>query len=313
MHNDLSSPAVSPSPVARLATRVPDASASGLIDIQSLHAPPLPWSLASPGPAPPAKPAPAPRWGLAAVTAALGASVAMVALAAMVQPHATAAIEDHPVVERQMSMQEAAAPPEHTVIMHDDASAADAPNDGDEPSSDSATVVASAASKPEVEAKPKTKSKSKTKSRSKSKSKSKTRSKSKSTTASKSSGASDSIPLECVLDPAKCNTSGKPKAPSTGSSSPALAPKLTTTQLKKALAKTKVAARRCGPEHGADAGARVQVKLSIVGATGQVGSAVALGDHATSSLGRCVATALGRTSFPRFTAPRMGTIYTVRM
>jgi hypothetical protein len=55
------------------------------------------------------------------------------------------------------------------------------------------------------------------------------------------------------------------------------------------------------------------VQLSIEGTTGLVLSATPQGEHADGSLGRCVARALEKTSFPRFTAPRMGTLSSVRL
>jgi hypothetical protein len=129
-----------------------------------------------------------------------------------------------------------------------------------------------------------------------------------------------SIPVECVLDPSRCPPpAGASPAPRddvdrTDGTRPAPFPeKLSAAQLKAALASTKADARRCGPDHGADAGTTVRVQLSIEGATGLVVSATAQGEHAQGGLGQCVARALGQTRFPRFTAKRMGTLYSVRL
>ena len=109
---------------------------------------------------------------------------------------------------------------------------------------------------------------------------------------------------EAAAEVLNAGATGKPKT-SGGSGAKARPEKLTASQLKSALATTKASARACGPEHGADAGTGVQVKLSIEGATGSVVSASARGDHAGTSLGACVARALARTDFPKFSANRI--------
>ncbi len=57
----------------------------------------------------------------------------------------------------------------------------------------------------------------------------------------------------------------------------------------------------------------MRVQLSIEGSTGAVVSAEPQGEHAHDPLGRCVAQALARATFPRFVAKRMGTLYSVRL
>ncbi|WP_266221235.1 hypothetical protein [Paraliomyxa miuraensis] len=128
--------------------------------------------------------------------------------------------------------------------------------------------------------------------------------------------AKASIPVECVLDPSRCDDRGsitKTTAAEPSSRPAPLPAKLSTSQLKQAFATTKADARRCGPEHGVDPGVTVRVKLSIEGSTGSVLSATPQDEHATGSLGRCVARALAQTEFPRFSSTRMGTIYSVRL
>ncbi len=304
MNRDPQSTARPRPPLARLALRVPSAGSSGLIDVTSLRAEPIPLSLAPPGPPPLAEPS-TPRWGLAAITAALGAGLSMVALAAVFQPQATIVVQDSPTVDRQMSMAEVVEPVEHTTDEHptDEPAASEAAIDGAP-----APVVTPA--KSSSKATSKSKSKARTKSSSKRTSKSKSKSKSSKT---KTSG-NDAIAVECVLDPSRCDASGKPSSSTaTSGTGKALPAKLSTTQLKQGLAKAKASARSCGPQHGVDPGTRVQVKLSIRGATGTVSTATPQAAHAQSSLGRCVATALGQATFPRFSTPQMGMMYTVRL
>jgi hypothetical protein len=121
--------------------------------------------------------------------------------------------------------------------------------------------------------------------------------------------------VECVLDPASCGLGGAKAEPV---SPPVAAPeslpsKLGTTALRAVLGPAKSAAQACGPRHGAESGTQVQVKLSIAGATGRVQSAAALGDHAGTALGKCVADALATPVFPRFSASQQGVVWPIRL
>lgn len=88
--------------------------------------------------------------------------------------------------------------------------------------------------------------------------------------------------------------------------------RLSMSQVRAGIAPRKRAAVACGERHGAR-GERVLVKLSISGATGKVTSATAVGEHAGTDVGRCVADALGRAVFPRFEKTSMGVQYPVRL
>lgn len=312
-----------PAAPARLALSLHDVGSSGLIDIANLRAEPLPLSLVSAGltstpPPPPPPPSHSRRpWVLGAIGAALGSALALVGMVAAVQPSPTIVVERPVTIDRQLSMQEVEAAPVMTTIDHDE-------REPKRRAKATTTTTTEPKPQPELDAPVKAKAKAKTKSKAKannsrrSSKRSSPRSTGKDAPRSNTpqSSGSTSIPVECVLDPARCTPRGTPKTtspPGDRSAPESLPPKLSTHQLKAALATTKADARRCGPEHGADPGAKVQVKLSIEGKTGTVVSSAALGEHASTSLGRCVAGALRHTKFPRFSAARMGTIYSVRL
>ncbi len=82
--------------------------------------------------------------------------------------------------------------------------------------------------------------------------------------------------------------------------------------LKAALSKVRADAKRCGPEHGAAPGTKVEVKISIAGERGRVISAIAKPPYA-DPLGRCVADALRTAAFPTFRKPTLTLLYTVTM
>ncbi|MEM7158977.1 MAG: hypothetical protein AAF799_39430 [Myxococcota bacterium] len=233
--------------------------------------------------------------------------------------HGPDAIEDAPV-ERQLSMQEVAAPTLREVVEHeptaDSEEAERLAMTSTEPANEMTSEATSEAPKRGKGVKS-SKSSKKTKNSKSSKSfKISKSSKTSKTSKSKTSKTDRSIPVECVLNPASCTKTGQPRTSPGHSAEKATETrpsKLSSAQLKKALASTKASARSCGPEHGTASGTRVAVKLSIEGRTGKVVSATAQGDHAGSSLGRCVAGALSRTQFPAFSSPRMGMVYSVRM
>lgn len=128
---------------------------------------------------------------------------------------------------------------------------------------------------------------------------------------------SKALTADCILGLADCGGASKPKPPepSTPRSKPGavdLPAKLTQAQIRGGLTPRKSAAKRCGSAHPAAAGEEVRVRLSI-GGSGKVASATAQGDHAGTSLGACVASALAEATFPRFADPSMGVLFTVRM
>ena len=123
--------------------------------------------------------------------------------------------------------------------------------------------------------------------------------------------------VECILDPASCGLGAKkpvpqPSKPASSSSSSSLPDKLTSSALRNALADAKARAGRCGEMHVAPAGTKVSVRLSIAGTTGQVTQATPQSPH-DNALGRCVANELAQAEFPRFSAPSMGVVYSVRL
>lgn len=119
---------------------------------------------------------------------------------------------------------------------------------------------------------------------------------------------------ECILDPSRCDDA--PQAPRSSerpsTPSPSLPDKLGTSQIRNSLARVKTDAQACSLAHDVPAGTRVRVKLSIEGPTGSVTSATPHAPH-DGPLGRCVAHALSRASFPEFSSPSMGVLYSVRM
>lgn len=131
----------------------------------------------------------------------------------------------------------------------------------------------------------------------------------------KSSGGGDPG-VECILDPSKCGggggSSSKKAAPKKAATDPNLPEKLTSTDIKNGVAPHKGAAKSCGGKHGAAPGEKVTVKLSIAGATGNVTSASAIGKHAGTPLGNCVAQALKKASFKKFQKSSLGVQYPIR-
>ncbi len=318
--------------LARLALTVPDAGSSGLIDVTDLRAEPPPLSLAASLVAAPRRAAGRTPWTMLALGSALALSISFASVAAALRLGPSVASDDSHANGGQLSQHEAAIDRGMLALSPapiEARSRAPAParSDGDHDAGEDLASVAAAveadapavaepisAAAPPAEPAP-------AKRRAKTKTKAKAKTAASSTAAPKPSKASpkpstkDSVSVECVLDPARCDLGSSAKASSPASSArPAPRPeKLSISQLKAALATTKADARRCGPEHGADAERTVRVKLSIEGATGSVSSATAQGDDANTSVGVCVARALGQTQFPPFSAKGMGTIYSVRL
>lgn len=327
MSTHQSSPLSTASQPARLALSLADAGSSGIIDIRNLRSEPLSLSLreslSQSSPRPPLPhPSPPPRRWWAAIGSAVALSLGMIGLSVALAPTAEAVTEHPGRAQGQLAMLEAVADPGELAAAaspvptrkatrsranHDTSTSDDEPA---EATPDDVDAAAAEEAEPAPEPEPRSATR---RARSRTTS-SPRRSPPKDTTASKAKNGS--IPVECVLDPSRCDARGSAaKTPAT-STSPRPAPlpaKLSLSQLKQALATTKADARRCGPEHGVDPGITVRVKLSIEGTTGSVLSATPLDEHATGSLGRCVARALAQTQFSRFSTGRMGTIYSVRL
>ncbi|MCA9651842.1 MAG: hypothetical protein H6712_08940 [Myxococcales bacterium] len=298
---------------ARLALSIPDAGSSGIIDVKDLRADPPPLSLSPPMPSSRPVRTAGPRWPLAGLLTAVAASLTMVGMAIAIGPSPTVVVQQPLTSAVELAMHGAPEPTIQTAVDRERPEPATTATPRrrsaavEPPEETTAEPAVAEAPEPAPSPEPRARAKAKT---------SKPR-KTEPSAATAEPKAPSSIPVECVIDPSRCTTSGKPRA-STGSSptSPsgaALPAKLTASQLKAALASTKANARSCGPEHGVDPGTTVQVKLSIEGSSGTVVSATPQGEHAGDSLGRCVARALSQTQFPRFSASRMGTLYSVRL
>lgn len=139
-----------------------------------------------------------------------------------------------------------------------------------------------------------------------------------------SSTDSRGLSADCILDPSRCDraiarTDAAPSRPASPRTKPVtskddgLPDKLTSAQIRKGLSLVKDEAEACALRNGAPTGAKVQVKLSIAGSTGEIAEASPRGEFASTSLGRCVARALSAAAFPRFERSRMGVLYSVRM
>ena len=125
------------------------------------------------------------------------------------------------------------------------------------------------------------------------------------------------ISVECVINPSSCDK-GKAKPQTVErdgdpSSSQALPPSPSSSQIRDAMAAVKPQAKACGPRHGGKEGEKVRVKLSVTGSTGKVTSAQALDDHAGTALGRCVADALSKAELPKFGKPQAGVMYAITL
>lgn len=107
--------------------------------------------------------------------------------------------------------------------------------------------------------------------------------------------------VECILDPSKCRKFD-----------PDLPEKLTSADIKAGVAPHKGPAKACGVKYGAAPGEKVTVKISILGRTGRVTSASAVGHHAATALGKCVAAEIAKAEFPRFQKESLGVQYPIR-
>lgn len=126
------------------------------------------------------------------------------------------------------------------------------------------------------------------------------------------------VPLECVLDPSLPKCGGKTKTPPPSEPpktkvDPNLPETLGNGDIRNGIAAVKGSAKMCGDKFGADAGEKVRVKLSIVGATGAVSSTAAEDPHRGTALGNCVAAALKKATFPHFRKSVIGVEYTITL
>ncbi|MEM6291376.1 MAG: hypothetical protein AAGA54_08935 [Myxococcota bacterium] len=266
---------------------------------------------AEPLPLPP--PSRAPRWAVATVGLLTGA-VAALALMAL-GPHATPEVED-PASEPSM-----AAVTMEPVTTEGDAEMMPAQDMPEDVAADleAAPFEPEGPPMPEADAPAPTKVAAATKRRSTSKSKSKSKAKAKSSPkapaapapTTKAPAKSGDLSVDCILDPASCGRGGSTKKAPTKKPSVSLPEKLSSTQIRTALAGPKAKAKQCRATHGADAGTTVKVKLSIAG-SGKVRTATPQAPHA-NALGRCVADALSTADFDAFAKPAMGVVYSVRL
>ena len=126
------------------------------------------------------------------------------------------------------------------------------------------------------------------------------------------------VSFDCIMDPKSCGR-GANDEPRTAAQGPKqkqpredLPSTLGQSALRSGFGKVRTQAKACGPKHGVR-GEQVAVKVSISGRTGEVTAARALGPHAKTAIGNCVASALRRASFDRFAKPQIGIRYTVRL
>lgn len=122
----------------------------------------------------------------------------------------------------------------------------------------------------------------------------------------------DPMSVECLLSPAACKRSPAPARPvAKAEPTTQLPAKLDAAALKAGASKARDAARsECARlAGGVD---KVEVRMSILGRSGEVVSAKAQGAAAGTAAGRCVEEALTEARFDRFTAPQQGLVVTVR-
>jgi hypothetical protein len=125
------------------------------------------------------------------------------------------------------------------------------------------------------------------------------------------------LSIECIMNPDRCDRGGAgPRTAAQGPKQRAPEEDLPTTlgqaALRAGFGKVRDEAKACGGKHGVS-DEQIAVKVSISGKTGEVTSARALGSHAKTGIGNCVASALRRASFDRFAKPQIGIRYTVRL
>ncbi|KIG19351.1 hypothetical protein DB30_03907 [Enhygromyxa salina] len=124
---------------------------------------------------------------------------------------------------------------------------------------------------------------------------------------------SKSIDVDCLLNKKlpQCQGDPQPSTPAPDKPAPApdpdLANKLSQSDILAGVGPIKTAAKTCG------SGVAVAVKFSVKGATGGVVVARPLDEHSSSVIGKCVANAAKRATFPKFQAEQQGFTFTFRL
>lgn len=119
--------------------------------------------------------------------------------------------------------------------------------------------------------------------------------------------------VDCLINPnldkcrAKQPKATKPKPETKPDPGEELANKLGQAEILAGIGPVKTAAKSCG------SGTTVEVKFSVAGASGRVISADAQGEHASSTVGRCVTRAAKSASFERFAAKQQGFTFKFRL
>ncbi len=125
----------------------------------------------------------------------------------------------------------------------------------------------------------------------------------------------DQYRTECLLNPNKpgCAEAKRKYGDKYKDLDKTLPDKLSESDVRSGVSPVKGQAKACGAKHGVAPGTVVRVKLSIEGETGKVLSASAMGEHAGTPVGNCVADALKDAKFRRFKSGQQGTTYPVTM
>jgi hypothetical protein len=128
-------------------------------------------------------------------------------------------------------------------------------------------------------------------------------------------GGTSDEEVDCLLNPdlPKCAGGGTTKPKNTEVLAPKVPEKLSSSQLKDGFNGIKSSAKKCGAQHGAEAGTSVKVHVSIEGATGKVTVVRAIGEHAGTPLGSCVEDAVKKAQFEVFKNPSQGADYPLVM
>ncbi|MCR9162139.1 MAG: hypothetical protein ACE37F_28775 [Nannocystaceae bacterium] len=114
--------------------------------------------------------------------------------------------------------------------------------------------------------------------------------------------------------PASPESPAFPESPASKATSPDMSRStLSTSEVRRGIAKVRARAIACGSAHGLEAKTTVKVKLRIAGSTGRVTRAQSLTPWASTPLGACVATAVSKARFPRFGKTSMSVVYPIRI
>jgi hypothetical protein len=130
-------------------------------------------------------------------------------------------------------------------------------------------------------------------------------------------GASDpnaDAEVDCLLNPDRPGCSSGSSAPKEIEAlAPKLPDKLSSSQLREGFNTVKAQAKKCGQQNGVPPGTAVKVHVSIEGATGKITESKAIGEHAGTPVGSCVADAVKDAQFEIFKKPSMGIDYPIVM